>query len=297
MVCILDQLWTQDILHQIVFTNTKEDVLLAKNMEAEVLQSVLVVLVAVNTNEILATHCYLEPLDDRGCIYQFKTVYQDTKQVIYYIGKYGSCPVAIRDTGSAIDMHDTSSIEPMITDQYFPNLSAIISVGVISGVKTKVKLCDVLVSSEVINCEKSTDNIGYLPKGEVITVSSQLIKLLTRVQWPNDVIKKQLKDNGIPLPNITPGIILSLPQAVDDLSIKKLVTSIVPKAIGVEMEGAHLFTGVQQTIVDTIIVKSVCDFVDGKDSNKYQPTAALLAADLVHKCLSSPQGHEKFNGM
>ena len=281
-------------MHQIIFATTKEDVPLPENMETEVLQSVLVVLVAVSINGTLATHCYLQPLDKHEYIYRFEFVDQGGQSIIYYIGKYGACPVAIRGITSTINMLDSANIKPMMTDRCFPNLTAIISVGVISGVRRKVKLCDVLVSSEIINCEKSTDSTGYLSKREKMTASSQLIKLLTEVQWPNDEIKKRLKDNGMLLPNIIPGVILSLPQIIDDPA---LVTVVPPTAIGIEMEGGHLFAEAQQTMVDTIMVKAVSGFLDGKNSDEYQSTAALVAVDLVYKSLSSHQTHEAFKGL
>lgn len=291
---ILDKLWTQDNLHQIIFATTKEDIPLPEDVKAEVLQSVLVVLVAVNINGTLATHCYLQPLDKHEYIYHFESMDQGGHQIIYYIGKYGDCPVAIRGITSTINMLDSTNTKLMITDRCFPKLTAIISVGVVSGVKEKVKLYDILVSSEVINCEISTDSKG---KQETMTTSSQLIKLLTQIQWPNNEIKERLKDNGMLLPEIIPGVILSLPQTVDDPAIKKLLVTNVPTAIGVEMEGDHLFAEAQQTMADTIMVKAVCDFLDGKNSDEYQPTAALLAVDLVHKSLSSNQTHKALEGL
>ena len=283
---------------------TKEEVPLPKDIEAKVLQSVMVLLVAVNINETSAVHNYLQPLDGHKNIYQFfKTLDQDgqeTNFVIYYIGKYGACTAAIRNVPPGLEVYNSTSSVLMMADQCFPNLSAIISVGVACGLKKKVKVCDVLVSSKHIDYNKTRDKSRrYLQGGEATAVSPQLIKLFTECeQWPNDAIRKRLNDNKISTPNVKTGIILSGPYHVDDPLMKPtVIKKHVPEAIGIEIEGTHFLPETQLSIASTIIVKAVCDFVDGKDTKNYQATAALIAADLVHKCLSDPQAYEMFKGL
>ena len=60
------------------------------------------------------------------------------------------------------------------------------------------------------------------------------------------------------------------------------------------MQRAYYFT---KHTLNVIIVKAVCNFKDGKDNEVYQPTAALLAADLVHVCLSDHQAFEELEGL
>ena len=284
---------------------TKEDAPLPKDIEAKVLQSVMVLLVSVNINETSAAHSYLQPLDGHENIYQFfKTLVQggqkQTKVVIYYIGKYGACTAAIRNIPPGFEVYKSASTVLMMADQCFPNLSAIISVGVACGIKKKVKMCNVLVSSKRIDYNKTRDKSrGYLRRGEITAVSPQLIKLFTQCeQWPNDAIRKRLNDNKMSTPNVKTGIILSGPYHVDDPVMKTtIIKKHFPEAIGIEIERTHFLPETQQSIASTIIVKAVCDFVDGKDTKSYQPTAALIAADLVHKCLSDPQAYEMFKGL
>ena len=52
------------------------------------------------------------------------------------------------------------------------------------------------------------------------------------------------------------------------------------------MEGAGLFHNYRDHSFEILIVKAVCDFGDGKKGKKYQPTAALLAAECVKHYLS-----------
>ena len=272
-----------------------KDVPLPKDIEAKVLQSVMVLLVAVNINETLAAHSYLQPLDGLENIYQyFKTLYQEGQQstvVIYYIGKYGACTAAIRNVPAGVEVYNNTVL--MMTDQCFPNLSAIISVGVACGIKKKVKLCDVLVSTKVINHDKASDG-----REVTTTVSPQIIKLFTQCeQWPNDTIKRRLNDNNISTPNVKSGVILSGSCNVDDPVMNKILKKQFSKAVGIETEQTNLFADTQQSVTNSIIIKAVCDFGDGKNNEMYQPTAALIAADLVHKCLSDPQVYEMFKGL
>ena len=296
----LDNLWTQHELEHIILT-TKEDMPLPKDIEIEVLQSVMVLLVAVNINETLATHSYMQPLTGHDRVYQFLRVLdqdiQQSKVVIYYIGKFGSCTAAIRDVPPGFQTHGSVLVE---ADQCFPNVGTIISVGVAFGIKQKVKMCDVIVSSKIITKDKTGYKHGeFLSRVEGITVSPQLVKLFTQnVQWPNNAIKKRLNDNKIPIPNVKSGIILSGTYRSDDPVMKlALDKNIDPEAIGIEMEETQFHAETQQPMVTTIVVKAVCDFGDGIHSKTYQPTAALIAADLVHKCLSDPQAYEIFKGL
>ena len=271
---------------------TQDDILLPVDIETEILQSVMVLLVTRNINEKLATYSYLQPLDGHENIYRFDQCGRQTKVVTYYIGKYGACPAAIRNIPSGYEMHNSTGTVPMMADRCFPNLGGIISVGVTCGIKGVVKVCDVLVSSEVVNYDSSRD------KDKAIIISSKLKKLFTQpIQWPNEGIKKHLSDNGEHMPDVKSGVILSVPHLVDDQTIQTSVKNFAHEAIGIEIGGPDLFAVNQETTANTIIVKAVCDFGDGKNVKKYQPTAALLAADLVHECLTKPASRETLKGL
>ena len=293
----LDHLWTQDDLEQNV-SATQDAITLPKDIEMDVLKSIMVLLVTVDKiNEASATRSYLQPLDGHECIYKFYQGGQKAKVIVYYIGKYGACQAAIRNIPPRI-AHDNTSCVSMMADQCFPNLGGIISVGVACGIEGKVKICDILVSSKIINYDEVRKKFGeYSPREEAIAVSSQFNTLFTQpVQWPSDAIKKRLNDNGHHTPYVKSGVILSGPYLVDPIMKKTLAKNFAHEAIGIEMDGAHLFIANQHIGANTIIVKAVCDFGDGRNVKMYQPTAALLAADLVHKCLSNPQASEVLKG-
>ena len=266
---------------------------LPKSIEAEVLQNIMLLLVDVN---ISYTYGYLQPLDGHRSIYLLNQGEQETELITYYIGKYGACPAAVRKISCVLEAKGNARTIHMMADQCFPNLDAIISVGVACGIKNKIQLFDALVSSKVINYD--IERQGYLPKGEAITVSSHLLKLFTQpVQWPDNRIKKHLIDSGVPMPNVKSGTVLSGPYTVGGTAIRRFIKNFGDKAIGIEMDGANLFAESHQITTSTIIVKVVCDYGDGNNIGKCKSTARLLSADLVHKTLSDSQAFETLKGL
>ena len=109
-------------------------------------------LVTININETLAVNGYLQKLDGHTDVYKFLKHTdldgQKAKCVTFYIGKYGLCPAAIGIVPNDLEMHKSNLT--MIAYEVFPNLSAIVSVGIACGIQKQVKFCDILVSSKVV---------------------------------------------------------------------------------------------------------------------------------------------------
>ena len=282
----LGKLWTKHDLEQKAMP-------LPENKRDEILLSVIILLVSANVSETLATFSCLQPLDGHGNILKF---HQEREHVTYYIGKYGACKAAIGVTSDDFEVDGSARTISTLANQCFPNLCATISVGVACGVKGKVQLCDVLVSSQVVNYDKIPDDQMYLPSEELFIVSPWLKKLFFQpVHWPDYAIKERLFNNDMPMPNVVSGVIFSGPKYnVDDPAMNDFVRKFAGEAIGIEMQRAHYF---KTNTVNAIIVKAVCDFGNGKNNEKYQPIAALLAANLVQVCLSDHQASEELKGL
>ena len=292
---LVTKLWTKKDLKE-KFNSMDEQVPLPKDKEKEVLEKVTLLLLTVNENETWAVRSYMKPLDGHNDIYKFSKRVQCAGNInyhaIYYIGKFGACPAAITVIPPGLHARGGAISVPMIAHEAFPNLGGIIAIGVACGMKEKVKMCDVLVSTQVVDYSRGRVESNQIsPRGPTIDASPYFIQLFSElVQWPNDdAIKKHLAEGKIK-PEIKPGVILSGPYVIDDEEFQKmLVSNFAKRAIGLEMEGAYLFAAVQQLPTHVIVVKAVCDFGDGKKNKSFQPTAALLAADFVHKQLSDPQ--------
>ena len=278
---------------------TKEAIDLPESKKNEVLCSIEVLLMTVNINETLAIQRYLQKLNGYTNVYKFLKHIdlhgQTAKYVTFYIGKYGICPAAIGVVPDDLEVHSGHHSLTVMAYDCFTNLSTILSIGFTCGIQKKVKMCDVLVSSKVVYYGKEKADSE---KSEIKTIgiSNQLIKIFNQPDgWPSKSIQQRLKWNQIMLPNVITGIILSGLHLNNDPAMKN--EDIAPNVIGTELEGAPLFGGALQTMANIIIVKAVCGFEAGKYDETLQPTAALLAADLVYECLSSSQTQKLFTGL
>ena len=292
-------LWMQHDLEEMVSNAAKKIIDLPEHIKDEVLNDIVVLLVTININETLAVQLYLQNLDDHDNVYKFikdiDLVGQKIKYVTFYIGKYGVCPAAIGVVPNEFEMHGNLTNFTVIAYECFPNLSTIVSVGIANGIQNKVKICDVLVSSNIVYFDKENEDHKSTQR-KTIDVSNQLIEIFKQPdQWPHTSIQERLEYNKIMLPHVKSGVILSGLHLIDDSAMKSENTA--PNVIGNEMEGAHIFRGALKSMANIIIVKAVCGFEIGKYNETYQPTAALLAANLVYSCLNNSQVKRLFTGL
>ena len=276
-------MWTDDDLLQAV--RKQNYISLPSTLSDEILPQVQLLLLTVNKNEFIATQNYLEPLKGYDSIFTYHHRIDSphsTDTAIYYLGKYGACTAAVAKIDPGLALRTGAGFAPNLAYQCFPKLGAIIGVGVACGVNGKAKMYDVLVSSKVVNYDKARAEKGrFISRGEAIPASGYLQQIFSQTRWPH-LSKTLYRSEKMPLTEIHHGIILSGPYLIDDLKFKsKLLKSFAPEAIGIEMEGSSLFSATLHTRIHCILVKSVCDFGDGKKDKKYQPTAAIIAADCV----------------
>ena len=249
----------------------------------------------MNKDEFNATMSYLKPPKGHDSIYTYHHRIDNphsTDTAIYYLGQYGACVAAVTKIDPGATLRTGVSFALTLAYHCFPTLCGIIGVGVACGVEGKTKLCDVLVSSKVVNYDKArVEDGGFTSRGEAIPASGYFHQIFSQTNWPHtskEAFKKHL--SGMPLPQIHHGTILSGPYLIADAEFEdKLLKSFAPEAIGIEMEGGGLFAAAHETKIRCILVKSVSDFGDGNKNKIFQPTAAILAADCVRHVLNDPQ--------
>ena len=289
----------QHDLEEMVSNAAKKAIDLPEHIKDEVLNDIVVLLVTININETLAVQHYLQNLDGHINVYKFikdiDLVGQKINYVTFYIGKYGVCPAAIGVVPNEFEMHESITNFTVMAYECFPNLSTIVSVGIAYGIQDKVKIYDVLVSSSIVYFEKENEDHKSTQR-KTIDVSNQLVEIFKQPdRWPHTSIQERLEYNKIMLPHVKSGVIMSGLHLIDDPAMKSKDT--VPNVIGNEMEGAHIFKGALENMANIIIVKAVCGFETGKYNETYQPTAALLAANLVYECLSNFRVQRLFTGL
>jgi len=168
--------------------------------------------------------------------------------------------------------------------------SAIIMVGIAFGLRRdKHSIGDILVSQMLMPYE--AQRIGrnkIVPRGERVAASLDLLDKF-----------KDAELNGWRGAPVRFGLFLSGEKLVDNKSFKNKLLEIESEAIGGEMEGGGLYSAIRDLgdfkgrTCSWIIVKSICDWADGKkgskigeiDESKRQEIAASNATRFVFHAL------------
>ena len=252
-----------------------------------------ILLVTANQHEYNAVLSLLDPVKNSKLL-KYKRCYKIgslRKIATYVFGKFGAFNVAVhkmvaQGPAAAQDVITVSS------SCFGDNLNAIIAIGVACGVENKSDYLDVLVSDKITFYQYADTIDNYkltITNRDVanLPTSSFLLDVFNQPpQWPinnnSETVAKLTKK-----PVLRFGTILSGNKLVYNKKFKEeLLENVSPEAIGIEMEGAGLFHNCSDHNCEILIVKSVCDFGDGKKDKKYLPTAALLAAECVKHYLS-----------
>jgi nucleoside phosphorylase len=198
----------------------------------------------------------------------------------YYLGKSGAYKTVV--TQCRMGSYDEGSVNfavPEAQDVWHPR--AIIMVGIAFGKDpTKQKMGDVLVATQIIPYERIRVGEQDIFRGPIPPSNITLLNRFENVptwHFPRPDGKEC---------DLIPGPILSGEKLVDDPDFKRQLFQRFPQAIGGEMEGAGLAAASGRRGIAWILVKSICDWGDGKKHKQEQPLAAAAAASLVHHVLS-----------
>jgi nucleoside phosphorylase/tetratricopeptide (TPR) repeat protein len=163
--------------------------------------------------------------------------------------------------------------------------AAVIMVGIAFGInEQKQAMGDVLVSERLMLYDLrriGTDREGsvtVIPRGDRPHASASLINRLQMASLRWDTSKAQVRF----------GLILSGDNLADNMDFRQQLLGFEPEAIGGEMEGAGLYVACQNSKVDWILVKAICDWADGRkamDKDVRQQVAARNASAFVLHCL------------
>lgn len=198
----------------------------------------------------------------------------------YYIGKFGAFPSVVTKCRMGA-ISEGSVILATEQAQRIWKPKAIIMVGIAFGKDAKKqKIGDVLVASQVISYEPQRIGEPVEHRGSIPPSNPTLLNRFENVHnWSFP------SADGSPC-GLRVGPILSGEKLIDDPEFKAALFQQFPQAIGGEMEGAGLCAASGRVGVPWILVKSICDWADGKKSSAYQQLAASSAVSLVHKVLS-----------
>lgn len=236
-----------------------------------------IVLMTATNFELNAVVKLLDPYPDQEHALR---VY--VKSGTYYCGKLGRYNTVVTKCrmGSVNEGASTLATNQAL-DMWNPK--AVIMVGIAFGkCVTEQKIGDVLVASEIIFYERQRQGKEIEHRGSIPPSDGTLLN-----RFENAYEWQFYLPNG-KLSTIIPGAILSGEKLVDDPEFKAMLFNQFSQAKGGEMEGAGLCAAARESRTPWILVKSICDWGDGKKHEKHQPLAAAAAANLVHYVLSQP---------
>ena len=241
----------------------RENLLSIKGLE----QPPSVLIQTVNNNEYYAVMLQLKEGSEVVC-------YTDGDSS-YVVGEWGESgiPVIIIQTIPGSDRPYGSREETRKALGWFPNLKYVFTVGVCGGVKNKVDLGDVVVSTVIqgysLAKKKGGEHINRFP--------------------PWDITKKTKfhQDLSRAANNVKCGMVLSGNLLIADRESQKPLLREYKEAIAFEMEGHGIADAcdVMKKDIVYMIVKGVCDLADEDKDDRWQPQAATNAAKALCKAM------------
>ena len=168
---------------------------------------------------------------------------------------------------------------------FFPNATMLLGLGVCMGIKHK--LCDVLVGEKIQIEETPKVRPGKLQLAGTCKQAKQTMRnvFCDTTGWNQFECTDVPEDSGVKarISEAFSGCILSTPNLWDDPSIKRGLESETPPLIGAEMEGWVLFQYIEKDfpIIESLIIKGICDYGDGTKNKDWQLTAAKAAVDYA----------------
>ncbi|MUH00835.1 hypothetical protein F7734_54625 [Scytonema sp. UIC 10036] len=238
-------------------------------------EKIEVVIITATDVELKAVTRYLKPFPPRKRVL---LLYSGAET--YYLGKFGAFPTVVTKCRMGA-IGEGSVILATEQAQRLWHPKAVIMVGIAFGKDvTKQKIADVLVASKIISYEQQSIGEEITHRGSIPPSNTILLN-----RFENSQNWKFLRPDGS-YSQVISGSILSGEKLVDNPEFKAKLFQTFPDAIGGEMEGAGLCAASGRMGTAWILVKSICDWADGKKDDKHQALAAAAAASLVHYVLS-----------
>ncbi len=160
---------------------------------------------------------------------------------------------------------------------------ALIMAGIAFGVDSnKQKLGDILIARQLLSYEPQrvgtnlADALQIRVRGDRVSSSPKLIDRFRSgsLDWAG--------------PQVHFGLVLSGEKLIDNQEFRGRLLELEPEAIGGEMEGAGLYAAAHRSKTDWLLIKSICDWADGRKSyqkDKRQQQAATTTARFIYHVL------------
>lgn len=193
----------------------------------------------------------------------------------YYLGRFGEFDTVIvmSGMGSQGISGSTLTIDSLIR---LWNPTGIVLLGIAFGAnREKHKVGDVLIADNIIPYEQQRVGKKQIFYRSPIAPSSH--ELIDRIRNTLDWDFRRPDNSKV---DIHIGNILSGEKLIDNIEFKNALIDHYPQVIGGEMEGSGLYAAASFHKKSWILIKSVCDWGDGRKHKHYQQLAAASAVSL-----------------
>ena len=244
------------------------------------------ILVAVSDKEYNAATTYLERPSVEDQIHNNTNNVATSLDSHIAVGSFGGAPVALIKTGTG--MHSKHIFKKAMI--HFPEVKYVISIGTCYGFQPgEVKLCDVLISSELtfadnhsVSTDGSTANINI--QGNHVEIKDLLKRIFcTDSNVNNDFKVSRSRTSNYFVSNIIFGVDITDFKLLDSNSI-----IVHPFAIGGDAHGKDLLQLQMEGIIDGfIVIKSVDEYVNHSKNDIWKFTGAMSALHYVKEKMKS----------
>jgi len=259
------------------FNTLSPEILSIAKTEIQKTFSPKISLVVATEVELKQTLARLKPIKNKRKI--LRVVF---KHDTYYLGKFGAFDtvVVMSSMGTEGTTGSALTIETLIQTW---NPKAIILVGIAFGAnRTKYLPADVLIAENIIPYENQRIGERIIFRNAIPPSSSILLN-----RFKNAFDWKFLRPDKTPVSKHF-GPVLSGSKLVDNIDFKNHLLDEYPNAIGGEMEGSGLCSAAARHNKEWIVIKSVCDWGDGKKNKNFQQMAAASSISLCENVFTDP---------
>ncbi|GAB1542174.1 hypothetical protein NUACC21_48480 [Scytonema sp. NUACC21] len=258
------------------FIQTLPETKIMTQEESENYREIVDVIIITATDvELKSVTRYLKPFSPQKKV---RLLYSGAET--YYLGKFGAFAAVVTKCRMG-SIGEGSVILATEQAQRLWQPKAVIMVGIAFGKDAKTqKIADVLVAAKIISYEQQRIGEEIMYRGSIPPSNTILLN-----RFENSQNWKFLRPDGS-YSKVIIGSILSGEKLVDNPDFKAKLFQTFPDAIGGEMEGAGLCAASGRVGTAWILVKSICDWADGKKNGKHQALASAAAASLVNYVLS-----------
>ena len=169
-----------------------------------------------------------------------------------------------------------------IVGRYRP--SKVILVGIAGGIGDKVDLGDIVISDQVVDYElaKVTKG-GTSPRWSVHRSDALLRERLVDYRdksWLKRVKVSRPDGKSGRVPQVHSGVVLSGNKVIANARTAGALASVWTRAAAIEMEASGIAAALHQAVEvpGFVMVKAICDHVNSKKNDVWQPYAAAVAA-------------------